>query len=394
MRAIIVGGGIAGPAAALGLQSVGIDVVLLERAAEDRAAGSWLTLAPNGLAALAELGALDAVRRIGVPTRLNVMLGATGAELGRLPLGRALDDGTPALSLRRPDLSATLMDVARSRGIDVRYGHAVVAAETSADGAAVRLADGTDVSGDLAIGADGIRSVVRHAIDPRAPHGRYVGLVNFGGSTPDAASGAALEPEAWTFVFGRRAFFGALPTPSGDVAWFVNEPRAATSPQERTSTTGAQWLAHLIDLARGDDGPFADLIAAGVLELAGDPTHDLPRVATWHRGNLALIGDALHAPSPSSGQGAALALEDAVVLASVLRDARTAGEPPSAAFAGFERSRRARVERIVADGARSSRSKIPGPVGRVVQEAMMRWAFRHLVTEKSTSATYDHRVSL
>ena len=396
MRAIVVGGGIAGPAMGMALRATGVDAVVLERSRGDRAAGSWFTIAPNGLAALDALGALDPVRGIGVPTRHNIMVGATGNELGRLPLGRPLDDGTPALSFRRPELSAALMGEARDRGVDVRYAARAVSAETSAAGAAVVLADGTRVEGDIVIGADGIRSVVRTAIDPGAVGGRYVGLVNYGGVTPAASipGGTGLDPEAWTFVFGRRAFFGALPTPAGDVVWFVNEPRPPMSPEERAAQAPGGLIAHLAELARPDAGPFADLIAAGRLELEGDPTYDLPRVRTWHRGNLALIGDALHAPSPSSGQGASMALEDAVVMAASLRDARDAGLGPGSAFAAFDAARRRRVERIVAEGARSSSSKTAGPVARVFQDAMLRWVFRHLVTEKATSAAYDYRVTL
>lgn len=394
MRAIIVGGGIAGPAMAMALDAVGCEAVILERSSGARAAGSWFTISPNGLAALEAVGSLEAVRALGVPTRRNIMRGATGRELGRLSLGEPLEGGTPALSFRRPDLSAALMTEAGSRGIDVRRGAAAVAVESTEAGAAVTLADGSRVAGDIVIGADGIRSIVRAAIDPDSPHGRYVGLRNFGGFTPGAAAAAGLEPEAWTFVFGRHAFFGALPTPDGDAVWFVNEPCAAPNSDERESRSAGDWLEHLEALTDGDAGPFADLIAHGTLDLAADPTHDLPKVQTWHRGNLAIIGDALHAPSPSSGQGASMALEDAVVMASCLKNAQARSQSPAVAFASFEAARRTRVERIVADGARSSRAKTAGPVARVFQDAMLRLVFRHVVTPKSTAFMYDYRVAL
>ena len=107
MRALIVGGGVAGPATALALQSVGIDSVVLEaRPPEELAQGSYLTLAPNGVHALGELGLLEAARGIGFPSRTNVMVGATGRVLGTVTLGRPLPDGTPALTCRRADLAA------------------------------------------------------------------------------------------------------------------------------------------------------------------------------------------------------------------------------------------------------------------------------------------------
>ena len=119
----------------------------------------------------------------------------------------------------------------------------------------------------------------------------------------------------------------------------------------------------LIELFAGDRGPVVNLIANGALQLTADDTHDLPSVPTWHKAPLAVIGDAAHAPSPSSGQGVSMALEDGVVLAQCLRDAPDIPR----AFALFERMRRQRVERIVAQGARSSSSKAAGRVGRVVR---------------------------
>jgi FAD-dependent urate hydroxylase len=109
-------------------------------------------------------------------------------------------------------------------------------------------------------------------------------------------------------------------------------------------------------------------------------------VPHWWRGPMVLIGDAAHAASPSSGQGASLAMEDAVILARCLRDA-----PDSArAFAAYERARRARVERIVSWAARMNRNKAPGAIGRALRDLVLplilkrqgsadaqRWIFEH-----------------
>ena len=172
--------------------------------------------------------------------------------------------------------------------------------------------------------------------------------------------------------------------------WFVNVPEPEITRERRAATSLDQWRQHLAELASGDAGPARALIESGELELAGDNTYDLPHVPVWTRGRLAILGDALHAPSPSSGQGASMALEDAVVLASSLRDTATVAD----GFAAFESARRARVERIVAVGARSSSSKIPGRIGRIPQEAMMRLVFRYLVTERGQSWMTGHRVTL
>jgi FAD-dependent urate hydroxylase len=111
-------------------------------------------------------------------------------------------------------------------------------------------------------------------------------------------------------------------------------------------------------------------------------------VPTWHRGPMIILGDAAHAPAPTSGQGASMAIEDGVTLARALRD----GPSIAAAFASYEHARRERVERIVAWGARGSSSKTPGPFGRVIRDLMLPLMFRFLITPKSLAWMYDYRV--
>ncbi len=332
MTAIIVGGGVAGPATALALQHVGVEAVVLERRTDHNPTeGSYFTIAPNGLDALDLLGVLDLARELGFPSTTNTMYGATGRLLGELSLGRPLQDGSVALTAKRSLLAARLLDEAERRGVEVRRGAEVVDVAGDANGATVTLASGERLTADLVVGADGVRSQVRRAIDPAAPEGRYVGLTNFGGITRGSALASTLRPEAWHFVFGARAFFGAHPTPDGDVVWFVNVPEPEISRERRAATSPEEWQRRLLDLVTGDHGPAAELVADGVLELAGDNTYDLPHVPHWTRDRLVVVGDAAHAPSPSSGQGASMALEDAMVLATSVRDhAPTAADLPAA----------------------------------------------------------------
>ena len=389
MKALVVGGGIAGPAAALALRRLGADVTVLEAwPSADPDAGSWFTLAPNGLHALDLLGVRDLATGLGFPSERNVMVGTTGSVLGSLSLGMPLDDGTVAVTLKRSRLALALLDEATRRGVEVRHGGRVVGADSRPDGIRVQLEDGSTLDADLLVGADGVHSVVRRVIDPEAAPARYVGLTNFGGLTERSPLASALPARQWHFVFGAKAFFGAHATPDGDVVWFVNVPRPAITTGERAERGAEDWRAWLVDLLADDAGPAAELVRTGRLELWADNTHDLPRVAHWQRGRMVLVGDAAHAPSPSSGQGASMALEDAVVLATSLRDAATVED----ALTAYERARRDRVERIVAAGARSSSSKIPGRVGRTVRDAMMRLVFRFVVTERSSAWITGYRV--
>ena len=388
MKVLIIGGGVAGPVAAMALQRAGIEAVVYEAHVPTGGdTGSYLTVATNGLDALRAIGADGPVLAAGFPTPTNLLLSATGRRLGAVSNGGALPDGTVSHTIRRARLYQALHDEAAARGIRVEHGRRLVGAEPApAGGVAATFADGTRATGDLLVGADGVHSVTRRLLDPAAPAGRYVGLVNFGGYTPGVD--AAIEPGVWHMIFGRRAFFGYTIDPAGGAVWFANVPRPAVSPAERAATSAERWQQQLLELFAGDAGPATRLIEAGRLELAADNTHDLQQVPTWHRGPMVVVGDAAHAPSPSSGQGASMAAEDGVVLAQCLRDLPSVPE----ALAAYEDRRRSRVERIVAQGARTSSAKTPGRIGRVVRDLALPLVFKLLVTDRSTAWIYRHHI--
>ena len=388
VKALIAGGGVAGPVTAMALQRAGIEAVVYEaHVPGDGEAGSYLTVATNGLDALRAIDADKPVLAAGFPTPTNVLLSGGGRRLGAVSNGGTLPDGTVSHTVKRARLYRALHDEAAARGIRTEPGRRLVGAEAMPGGGVVAaFADGTREQGDLLVGADGVHSATRRLLDPAAPAARYVGLVNFGGYTPGSAG--TTEPGTWRMIFGRRAFFGYVADPAGGTVWFANVPRPAVSPAERAATTPGQWQRQLVELFAGDHGPASDLVAAGTLELAGDSTHDLPSVPTWHRGPMVIVGDAAHAPSPTSGQGASMAAEDGVVLAQCLRDLPSIPE----ALAAYEGRRRARVERIVAQGARTGSAKTPGPVGRVLRDLALPLVFRFLVTDRSTAWIYDHHI--
>ena len=385
--ALVIGGGVAGTVTAMALQRAGIDAVVYEAHAQtDEEVGSYLTVATNGLDALRAVDADKPVLDAGFPTPTNLLWSGTGRRLGAVSNGGTLPDGTTSHTIKRARLYRALHEEAAGRGIPVEFGKRLVDATTTPDGGVVaRFDDGTQAAADLLVGADGVHSLTRRLIDPAAPGGRYVGLVNFGGYTHEAAGGA--EPGVWHMIFGRRAFFGYVTDPAGGTVWFANVPRAQVSEAERVTTT-EQWQRQLVELFAGDHGPASSLIAAGTLELAGDNTHDLPSVPAWHRGPMVIIGDAAHAPAPTSGQGASMAAEDAVVLAKCLRD--QADIPQG--LAAYERLRRGRVERIVKQGARTSSTKTPGSAGRLLRDLMLPFVFKFLVTGKSQAWIYDHHI--
>jgi 2-polyprenyl-6-methoxyphenol hydroxylase-like FAD-dependent oxidoreductase len=382
---LVIGGGIAGPVAAMALRRAGIDATLYE-AHHDTAEGigGGLSIAPNGLDALDAVRAADAVRRIGDPMTAIVLESWTGrrlAEFGTPP------DLPPMLFAWRSDLYRALHQEVTHQGIPTVYGRRLIDADDTGTGVTARFADGTSAEGDVLIGADGIRSTVRTLIDPASPHPRYTGLLGFGGRTRH--TGLPATDGRMHMIFGKRAFFGYGVADDSSCGWFANLPRAAPLTLAQARDIGPRrWLRLLDEAFARDRGPAldvvrgtdpADLVIVGALE-------DLPTIPRWSRGRMVLVGDAAHATSPSSGQGASLAAESAVQLARCLRDL-----PYPEAFGVYERLRRTRVERLIAMAARTNSDKAAGPVARVLRDLLLPLAMRFARPEKY-AWQFRHRI--
>jgi FAD-dependent urate hydroxylase len=383
--AMIIGGGIAGPVAAMALHQAGIEATVYE--AYDSTAdgiGGGLSIAPNGLHALGVIGAEEVVRRIGVPITAMVLQSWTGKQLGEF----GSPPGLPAMQfVWRADLHRALYDEAARRGISTAHGKRLVGAVDTGDGVTAHFADGTRASADILIGADGIRSTVRALIDPAAPQPRYAGLLGFAARVNE--TGLATTDGTMYMVFGRRAFFGYGVYDDSSGGWFANLPRRQPMTLAEARAVGAgEWMRVLREAFADDRTPAgdllrrtdpADLLVTGALE-------DIPSVPTWSRGAMVLIGDAAHATSPSSGQGASLAIESAVQLARCLRDL-----PPDEAFSAYEGLRRPRVERIIAMAARTNSNKAAGPVARVLRDLLMPVVMKLAKPEKF-AWQFDHHI--
>jgi len=387
--AIVAGGGIAGTVAALALQRAGWTPLIHEaHARDDGEAGAFVTVALNGLEALRALD-LDPVRLLaaGLATPAMALRNSAGKVLAELPLGGPSADGLSTTTIRRADLYRSLRAEAERRGIAIAYGKRLTAAHERDGGVTAEFADGSTATGDLLVGADGLHSRTRKALDPHAPAPRYLGLLNAGGFTAGPADSGAMRPGVMQMAFGRRAFFGWVGAPDGSVWWFANPP--AKQPVAPGEWTPAAWKAHLLDLFAGDAIPAAALIAASDEVVGPWSTWDFPRVPVWHDDRMVLVGDAAHAVSPSSGQGVSMAIEDAVVLGRCLA---TIPAVP-AALTEYERRRRGRVERVVAYGRRSGSTKTAGPVGAVLRDALTPLFLRLLYRKGNPQAwILDHRV--
>ena len=385
LKALVVGGGIAGPVTAMALQKAGINATVYE--AYGRRAdgvGGGMSIAPNGFDALDVIGAGHAVRTVGVPMTGIVMQDWRGRRLGEF----GNPPGVPPMQyVWRADLYRVLLNEADHRGVRVEYGKRLVGATESAEGITAEFDDGSEAAGDVLIGADGIRSTVRKLIDPNAPEPNYAGLISFGALV--AKPGVPSTMGKMPMSFGRHAFFGYQVFDDDTAVWFVNEPHAEPmTAAEVQRTPAADWLPHLADLFADDGTPAraiiertdpADLIMVG-------PMENMPRVPHWHKGRMVLVGDSAHAPSSSSGQGASLAVESAVQLARCLRDL-----PYDKAFRAYEAERRPRAEKIIAATTRKNSAKAAGPVGRVLNAWAIK-AFAKLNKPEKMAWMFDYRI--
>ncbi|GLW64318.1 FAD-dependent oxidoreductase [Actinomadura rubrobrunea] len=375
--ALVIGGGIAGPAVAMALRRAGIEPVVYEAYEESASGvGAMLSIAPNGIEALRILGAHEAVSAAGQPTRDMILLDGRGRRIGAAPAPRDLP---PSITLWRADLHRVLRDAAKAQGIRFEHGKRLIGVDEAPDAVTARFADGTRATADVLIGADGIHSTVRKLIDPDDPGPSHVPLLNFGAV---AHTTVPADPQDMYFVFGRRAFLGYWPQLDGTTAWFINLPhrnRVTTAEARRTSPE--EWLRRLRE-AVGDEVPGRDLLPRTRPEdlIVLGTTEIMPSARRWHRGRMVLVGDAAHAPSPSSGQGASLAVESAVQLARCLRDLP---DVPSA-FAAYERLRRSRVEKIAARAAKTNNTKTLGPVATTFMRLLMPIATRTFLSAEKT----------
>jgi 2-polyprenyl-6-methoxyphenol hydroxylase-like FAD-dependent oxidoreductase len=333
MHALIVGAGIGGLATAIGLRRAGWDVTVLEKASEVRAAGAALSLAPNATAALDALGLLDDVLAVGERVTGGEALDEDGTVLKRVLLDQsAAEVRHPMVFTLRPKLHAILQQALGSR---VETACHVVACD--ADKGSVTLADGTTRTADIVVGGDGLYSVVRTAVlGPSEP--RPLGITAIRGLADDDGS----VPRGFArLLFGRGQEAGVASCGGGLLYWYLSSP---TGRFPDLATTVAAFPPDI----------RMRCLETPTERVRTDVLFDRPPARTWHAGRAVLLGDAVHAMAPHSGQGAAQALVDAAALSHALGSVDTA-QALEAAFRSYEAARKRTAERAVAHARRNSR---------------------------------------
>ena len=311
-RVLIVGAGIAGCATAISLALRGIEVRLVEKQAEWKFQSSGIFVYSNGLACLRDLGVLPEILRAGfaVPDGRNVYYDHRGNHIVdvRYP---ALDGGAiPAiLGIKRADLHRVLAGRIEDLKIRCELGLTVEDLTQSEGRVDVTLSNGERDIFDLVVGADGIRSQIRDmagfAIEPR-----YTG---FGVWRSVHKRPAELTDKIMMMGVGKR--FGIMPISDDRLYTFgtIAEPKDRYYDPRSWADTMREKFAEFEGPARqflDELGPESEVLFTAVEEIA----MPLP----WHRGRVLMIGDASHASTPFMGQGGAMAMQDAVLLGSML----------------------------------------------------------------------------
>jgi salicylate hydroxylase len=372
MQVTIAGGGVAGSVCAIALRRIGADVTIYE-AYPDPAdtVGAFVSLATNGLRALDAAGCRGAVQAYGIDIPLQRMWSSGGRLLGENPRGRRSDDPMHGITIRRADLMSALRTAAQDAGAHIVTGERVVDATETGDRVHVTLENGNTVDSDLLVGADGIWSTIRAALNADAPEPDYAGIFTVFGT-----SATPTPPGTFNMIMGRGGAF--LHLAAGDTTWWaaqVNDP---------DPDLAAVDLATLRGRYRHETQALAVLDNVTTMR---PPTRDhvLAPVPTWRGRRIVLVGDAAH--PVGAGQGASMAIEDAIVLAQ-----RLATAPAPEALVAYEDARRPRINRMLKAGQDNrARKKADGRLRRRTTDAVMSFGLKHFY-ENATGWLYTYDV--
>jgi salicylate hydroxylase len=348
-KIIIAGGGIGGLTAAACLLQAGLDVEVLEQSPSLGEVGAGIQVSANAARVYQHLGLLDALADVGVrPEAYRFRLFDSGEVLQTIPLGAGYvaQHGVPYITVHRADVHALLVDRVRALKPDaIRLNAGVVSFEESPDGVSVLLHDGSRVEGDVLIGCDGIKSVVRTQIVGLAP-AHFTGdaswrvLVKMDDLPPEHQQDTV---DIWVGP-GRHAV--TYPLRRGSLLNLVGCVEQREWDQE-SWVTSSPWTELCEDFAGWHAAIGAIIAAADRQACYRWAMNDRAPISNWSTARATLLGDAAHPTLPYMAQGAAMAVEDALVLTRALQQRQDAAE----ALDLYQRARLERTARIVRESA-------------------------------------------
>ncbi|MDT0346878.1 FAD-dependent oxidoreductase [Streptomyces litchfieldiae] len=375
ITAVVAGGGIGGLASAAALARAGLAVTVVERAERLADVGSGLALYPNGVAAADAIGAglgrrIRATGHVVRPDEKRLLLDAAGKVLSEDPIGDVGQRfGAPPVFILRTALQTALAEEAVAAGTTVRLGTSVTGYDADPKGVTVRLSDGGTLTADVLVAADGIKSVIREALLNDGPP-QYRGYSSVRGRT----RGSEMYPRP--FVANGRGLQLFVAPVGDDTMYWTAKITAPPGMWPAKGPAGARRA--LLEALAGWHPPVVRLIEGAENDVLVTDIHDRDPVTRWTDGRAVLLGDAAHPMVPALGQGANMALEDAVVLAEALGSAASpAAADVAAALAAYEGRRVARAAKVVLHSRRQGDTdQGAGRFREFVRNGMMRFRGR------------------
>jgi salicylate hydroxylase len=350
---VVAGAGIGGLTAALALAAKGFRVVVLEKAERLEEAGAGLQLSPNASSVLVDLGLQQSLASRAIPTEaISIMSARSGGEIARLPLGEAaaFRAGAPYWVIHRADLQAALLERATDHpDIELRLGCQFEDVAIHAKGLTVGQRQGVLRQQEPAlalVGADGVWSTVRHQLFPNVQP-QFSGLIAWRGTIEATQLPREYTSRRVQLWMGSDAHLVAYPVSGGRRINFV---AIVPGTWNRPGWSAAGDAKEIKDRFKPSHWPGpARMMISAVENWRRWALFTIADGGAWNSGPMALLGDAAHAMLPFAAQGAAMAIEDAAVLAKCLGEGlgHNGADIPAALkrYAGLRRARVMRVQR-------------------------------------------------
>ncbi|MBH5317778.1 FAD-dependent monooxygenase [Paenibacillus sp. GSMTC-2017] len=372
MNAIVIGGGIGGLSCAIALRKVGWDVTVFEQNETLIENGAGIVLAANAMRALKSLDIAKHIQEEGTPIGVAELRSWDGNLLASLPVDKqAIRYGTPSYLIHRGKLQSILHSHCLHIGVSVHLGKSFAEVDENNDGVEVRFPDGTSTYSDLLIAADGYRSKIRdqlfgHSSLRYSGYRAIRGIGSFEDPRYPLAAGGGFE------ALGKGARFGFSHLGNGRIFWFaaINEPEG-----QRAHFTPEEHKKLLLQKFQNWYSPVPSVVeATSTSDILSHSIYDLAPLSNWSKGRITLLGDAAHPMLPNLGQGGAQAMEDAVVLADLLKN-KPIGTTLVESLKAFEKLRIQRVSKIVRQSRLMGRlMQLESPLALTIRNAAFRVA--------------------